>query len=281
MKSKPKVKESLEIFHHNNNNVLENDPYKTDKMKFLIECGLKSMNNLNDNKESRRMEELYRKIRVLSKAGISHQKIYFKYILPKELENNIFNYKISKIIYTLNSNCIQSLKIIYKNRIDNSLITVENIDCLIDDEKKYVIKFPDCLEIKLLGVEKGKDNEKDKDIGFSIQCGNEIYDIGYKQNSESQKQTFNNQILLGIEMKACPSFGISNLNFKLFDSSKFAFQFYDGFFQLRAKLKKNPSFKQKIFQNFNSFDAKQKLIVNICNFPDLLFYFIMNDLLII
>ena len=37
-------------------------------------------------------------------------------------------------------------------------------------------------------------------------------------------------------MKACPSFGISNLNFKLSDSSKFAIQFYDGFLQLRAKL---------------------------------------------
>jgi hypothetical protein len=81
-------------------------------------------------------------------------------------------------------------------------------------------------------------------------------------------------------MKACPSFGISNLNFKLSDSSKFAIQFYDGFLQLRAKLK-NPVFKKKIFKNFNSFNEKQKLIVTICNVPDLLFYSVMNNLLIL
>ena len=82
-------------------------------------------------------------------------------------------------------------------------------------------------------------------------------------------------------MKACPSFGISYLNFKLFDSSKFAINFYDGLLKLRAKLKKNPGFKKKIFNNFNSFNEKQKLIINICNFPDLVFYIIMNNLLII
>ena len=144
-------------------------------------------------------------------------------------------------------------------------------------KKKYVINFPDYFEIKLLEV----DQIKDEDIGFTILCGNKIYDIGYKQNSESRKRKFNNQILLGIEMKACPSFGISNLNFKLYDSGKFAIKYYDGFLQLRAKLKKNPGFKNKIFKNFNNFDEKQKLIVNICNMPDLVFYFIMNDLLII
>jgi len=82
-------------------------------------------------------------------------------------------------------------------------------------------------------------------------------------------------------MQACPSYGISNLNFKLYDSSKFAFQFYDGFLQLRAKLKSNLAFKNKILGNFNSFNEKQKLIINICNLPDLLFYFILKNLLII
>jgi hypothetical protein len=277
MKSKPKIKESFEIINQNNN-VLENDPNRIDRIKFLIDGFIiNSVIHFNDNKKSYRMKELEKKRKFLSEVGICYDIVDSNYGLPKKLEKNIFNYKISKIIYTLNSNCIQSLKIIYKNRNDNSSITVENDDCLIENKKKYIIKFPDSLEVKLLGVEK----EKSKDIGFTIQYGNEIYDIGYKQNSESQKQKFNNQILLGIGMKACPSFGISNFNFKLFDSSKFAIHFYDGLLQLRAKLKKNPGFKNKILKNINSFNEKQKLIINICNLPDLVFYFIMNDLLII
>lgn len=278
MKSKPKIKESFEIVNQNIN-LLENNPNKIDKMNYLINgCALNFMIHFNDNKKSKRNKELERKRKFLSEVGICYDTVDSNYGLPKKLEKNIFEYKIAKIIYTLNSNCIQSLQIIYKNRNDDSLITVENDDCIIKNKKKYIIKFPDCLEIKLLGVEK----EKEKDIGFTIQCGNEIYDIGYKQNSESnKKQKFNNQILLGIGMKACPSFGISNLNFKLFDSSKFAIQFYDGFLQLRAKLSKNAVFKKKIFTNFNSFNEKQKLIVNICNLPDLLFYSIMNNLLIL
>jgi len=255
----------------------------TENINYLIQGALisyfnddKKSNHINDNKKSNRMKELERKKRFLSEIGICYDTTYSNYSLPKKIEKNICDYKISKIIYTLNSNCIQSLKIIYKNRNNDSLITVENDDCLIENNKKHIIKFPDFLEIKLLGIEK----DKDKDIGFTIQCGNEIYDIGYKQNSKSQKQ-INNKILLGIEMQACPSYGISNLNFKLYDSSKFAFQFYDGFLQLRAKLKSNLAFKNKILGNFNSFNEKQKLIINICNLPDLLFYFILKNLLII
>ena len=275
MKSKPKIKESFEKVNQNKN-VLENAPNKIEKVNFLISsCALNFMSNFNDNKKSNQNKELERKRKFLSEVGICYDTVDSSYGLPKKLEKNIFKYKIAKIIYTLNSNCIQSLQIIYKNRNDGSLITVENDDCIIENKKKYIIKFPDCLEIKLLGV------EKEKDIGFTIQCGNEIYDIGYIQNSESnQNQKYNNQILLGIGMKACPSFGISNLNFKLSDSSKFAIQFYDGFLQLRAKLK-NPVFKKKIFKNFNSFNEKQKLIVTICNLPDLLFYSVMNNLLIL
>ena len=274
IKSQPKIKESFEIINQNNN-ILEDDQYRIHRINFLINGGiLNSVIHFKENKKSKIMKELEKKKNFLSELGICYDTTYSNYELPKKLEKNIFNYKISKIIYTLNSNCIQSLKIIYKNRNDNSSITVENDDCLIENKKKYVIIFPDNLEIKLLGVEK-------EDKGFTIQCGDEIYDIGHKQNSESPKQKFNNQILLGIEMKACPSFGISNLNFKLFDSIKFAIQFYDGFLQLRAKLKKNPNFKNKIFKDFNSFNEKQKLIINICNLSDLVFSFIMNYLLII
>lgn len=277
IRSKPKIRESIGIINQNNN-IVENDPYKYYKMESLIRDGIVNFSNhFKDNKKSKRMKELEKKIKFLSEVGISYNETYSNYGLPKKLEKYIFKYKISKIIYTLNSNCIQSLKVIYKNRIDNSLISVENDDCLIENNKKYVINFPDYFEIKLLEV----DQIKGEDIGFTILCGNKIYDIGYKQNSESRKRKFNNQILLGIEMKACPSFGISNLNFKLYDSGKFAIKYYDGFLQLRAKLKKNPSFKNKIFKNFNTFNEKQKLIVNICNMPDLVFYFIMNDLLII
>ena len=277
IRSKPKIRESIGIINQNNN-IVENDPYRYYKIKSLIRDGIRSFeNHFKDNKKSKRMKELEKKIKFLSEVGISYNETYSNYGLPKELEKNIFKYKISKIIYTLNSDCIQSLKIIYKNRAYNSLISVENDDCLIKNKKKYVINFPDDLEIKLLEVEK----ENGEDIGFTIQCGNEKYDIGYKQNSGSQKRKFNNQILLGIKMKACPSFGISNLNFKLYDSVKFAIKYYDGFLQLRAKLKKNPGFKNKIFKNFNTFDEKKKLIVNICNMPDAVFCFIMKDLLII
>mgnify|MGYP006873116052 CR=1 FL=1 len=113
-------------------------------MNILIKNGIKSMYYFNDNK-SNRMKELERKINVLYNFGIPHETIYSNYELPKSLVNNIYNYKISKIIYTLNSNCIQSLKIIYKNRNNNNLITVENDDCLNENEKKYIIIFPDSL----------------------------------------------------------------------------------------------------------------------------------------
>ena len=279
-KIKSSRKESIERIHHNNNS-LENDIHKRNIMKHLLKNYIKNdlyyMGYNNESKKSNRIKELGRKSKILSEAGICIDKIYSNYILPKKIKNNIFNYKIAKIEYTLNSKCIQSLKIIYKNRTDYSLITVQNVDCLIESQKKYIINFPDCFEIKLLQIEK----EENKDIGFTLQCGNEIYVIGYKKNLKSQNQIFNNQILLGIEMKACPYYGISNLNFKIMDSSKFVIQFYNGFLYLRAKLKKNLAYKKKIFSNINSFYEKQKLIINICNLPDLLFYLIMKDLLII
>lgn len=229
----------------------------------------------NNTQNLKKKREFERKKNFLSSEGINIDDSIYYYGFSDHLKKNIENYKICAIKYTLNSNCIQSLEVIYKSRKNGSLEIINSKECLIDNQDQYVIEIPDSQEVKLLRIEE----ENKKDIGFTIECGNQIYEIGCK--NVKPKQTFENQILLGIEIKANPSFGISNLTYKCIDSKKYAMKIYIGFLQLRAKLKKNLVFRQKIFDKIKSYNQNQKFIVEICDLPDIIFYNIMKDLLLI
>ena len=83
IRSKPKIRESLGIINQNNN-IVENDPYKYYKMESLIRDGIVNFSNhFKDNKKSKRMKELEKKIKFLSEVGISYNETYSNYGLPK------------------------------------------------------------------------------------------------------------------------------------------------------------------------------------------------------
>ena len=280
------TKISKENYNYNYNEKVQYEYKEKDKRKKIL------MNKIIENQLTNNINELLKmkftgkyinsekKLNKLNSLGynfldidesIHEKEIHYK--LNNRFKNNIMNYKISKIIYTLNSNSIQSLEINYKNR-SNKIIEIFDVNNHLSSKlKNHEINIPDSKEIQLLEVYQNND----KKIGFKIMCNNRIYIIG-KNLSEKKIEIkkFKNQFLLGIEAKANHEKGITDLDFKYTDNKKVGIYLYSGLFQLRAKLKKNPQFKKEFLKIKDSMDKKNKLIAEICDFPDTMFFPIIS-----
>lgn len=245
----------------------------------------------NQKKTKRKKDIIGQCINVLS---IDSGEVFYK--LNRKLEENIIDYKIETIIYTLNSNCIQSLILIYKKRKSISLKNIKTKKCYFIQGNNHIINIPDIYEIKLEEIYK----ILGKDVGFKIRCGENFYTIGYyvgldfpnnpdKNNINditklednfikvNEKNNFEiikigNQALFGIEAKACLKDGISNINFKL----KNGIDIYSRLFELRAKLKINPQYKREFLIKKSLMNEKNRLIGEICSLPDTSFFPIMS-----
>ena len=194
----------------------------------------------------------------------------------KDSDISIFDYHIKKIIYTLNaSQYIQSLKLIYKNRNDGQLKTLlDTTGSHIKDEQSFEIQFEDFEEIIEVFFYLTK---KDQRLGaISIKTNlNKVKNIGSETNLELVKDenVFNNKnIIYGFGVHAGKAFGVSGIYCYFIDKTLYGIILYDGLLQLRAKLKKNPDFRNKMIEKRESLDEKQKLILDSCDLPDTAFF---------
>jgi len=194
----------------------------------------------------------------------------------KDSDISIFDYHIKKIIYTLNANqYIQTLKLIYKNRNDGQLKTLlDTTESHIKEEKSYEIEFEDFEEIIEVLFYLTK---KDPRLGaISIKTNlNKVKNIGSETNLDLVKDenVLNNKnIIYGFGVHAGKAFGVSGIYCYFMDKTLYGIILYDGLLQLRAKLKKNPEFRNQMFEKRESLNEKQKLILDSCDLPDTAFF---------
>ena len=196
------------------------------------------------------------------------------YDFSSTLKDEVLEYHIYKIEYSLNSNkYIQSLKMIYRNRNDGQLkALLDTINSNIKDEKEYEINFEEFEEIT--EVRFWVKNERL--IGFSIKTNfDQIRKIGYGNDEELIKDDVietGNNIIMGFGVQAGPKHGISSMYCYYMDKNQFGIVEYAGLLQLRSKLKIDQEFKKNLKDKKESLNEKQKLILETCDLPDTAFF---------
>ena len=191
-------------------------------------------------------------------------------------KEEILQYHINKIIYTLNENqSIQSLKVIYKNRNNGNLETM--LDTIVshrNDEKEEEIELEDLEEIDNVFFYIKKDQTL-ASICIETNLGNIKY-IGNQDKGELVKapefEEGKRKIILGFGVQAAPKFGVTSLYCYYMKKNIYGLYQYNGLLQLRAKLKNNPEYKKEIEEQKTKLNEKQRLINEVCNLPDTAFF---------
>ena len=212
-------------------------------------------------------------------VGASKDEVTENYDFASKLNEDVLDYHIHKIIYTLNdSQNIQTLKMIYKSRIDGKLISL--LDTIVShkqDEKENEIEFEDNEEIKEVFFYLTKE-ERLGAISFKTNLG-KIKQIGNQGKAEAiidENLKDGQHIVFGFGVNAGPKFGVSSIYCYYMDKNKYGIILYGGLLHLRAKLKRNPEFKKKMLANRASLNEQQKLILDTCDLPDAAFFPIIS-----
>lgn len=197
------------------------------------------------------------------------------YDFTSTLKGNVLEYKIHEIKYTLGeSQNVQTLTMVYKNRNDGHLETLLNTEKSATDAKEEIIEFDD--------------NEEIVDVFFYVkEEGNTLAAFMIKTNLKPAKYIGNQdkgrlvksrdletgkKIVLGFGVNAGKKYGVSSIYCYYMDKSKFGILQYSGLLQLRAKLKLNPEFKKELEAKKESLNDKQKLMLSTCDLPDAAFF---------
>ena len=185
----------------------------------------------------------------------------------------IIDYHIHEIIYTLNEKQIQTLKIIYKNRNDGNLKTLlDTISSHKDHETEESIKFEDAEEICEVFFYISK--ERIAAISMKTNLGNTKI-IGNTSNGELVKDENlkdEKNVIFGFGVHAGQKFGVSSIYCYYMSKKKYGIVVYSGLLQLRAKLKVNKEFRDKLKTKRESLNEKQKLVLDTCDLPDTAFF---------
>ena len=205
---------------------------------------------------------------------ISHNCDNFDYISSQK---NPFIFHIYKIFYSLTKENIKSLKVIYRNRKTQKLITLFETPNSSDVEEIKYIEFKTFEKIinakvwlkdfSLIGF------ELKTDFGRNLK-------IGYGENGEETSITDleeENKIVLGMGVDA-NLFCVNSIYFYYIDKDKYQCFFNTGLFELRSKLKMNEIFRKNIELKKQDMDEVHKLMVDICELPDTSFFPIISYL---
>lgn len=203
-------------------------------------------------------------------------KISKNFDFTQKFKNNVLDYHIHKIIYTLNNRqSIQTLKMVYKNRNDGHLETLLEAGKNEEKKEEYEIEFEDFEEITNIFFYITKDKlENLAAICIETSKGRSKY-IGNQDKGDITKDSLLNSgqnIVLGFGVNWCESYGVTSIYAYSINKHKFGLCQYSGFFQLRAKLKNDLKFKEQLELKKSTLDEKQKLIFEICDLPDSTFF---------
>ena len=179
-------------------------------------------------------------------------------------------FHLYKIYYKLRSNeCIQSMKIIFKNRNDGHLETL--LDTAPEEEKPDEYELDDNEEIREVRIWKKNESL----IGFEITTSKGRHKkIGYGDDASEKIKEFEDgdKIIFGFGCQANKQYGVCSIYCYFMDKRKYGIVQNSGLLQLRAKLKKNREYKDKVEANKASLTPQQKLILETCDLPDTAFF---------
>ena len=188
------------------------------------------------------------------------------------LGSKFLNYRLYKIKYNLKSNeYIQSLQLIYKNRNNNQLECLLDTDPSHDKENEYTLEDDTVIKIVRYWLNDGRIT------GFELttnkKTGN-IKMIGYQKNDVEKIPEFEGKtkIILGFGVNANDQYGISSFYCYYMDKKCYGMNKHAGLIQLRAKLKADEKYKKEIESKKDTLNPIEKLILNICDLPDIPFH---------
>ena len=173
-------------------------------------------------------------------------KISKNFDFTQKFKNNVLDYHIHKIIYTLNNKqSIQTLKMVYKNRNDGHLETLLEAGKNEEKKEENEIEFEDFEEITNIFFYITNDNLNNlAAICIETNKGRSKY-VGNQDKGDITKDSILNSgtnIVLGFGVNWCESYGVTSIYVYSINKHKFGLIQYSGFFQLRAKLKNDPNF---------------------------------------
>ena len=180
-------------------------------------------------------------------------------------------------MYSLSKEYIKSLKIIYLNKKTKEEISLIETPNFSENTEVISVEF-NILE-KIINAKVWlKDNIL---IGFELKtdCNRRIK-IGYgEMGEETNIPDFEDEknYILGFGFEAS-HFRVSSIYFYYGNINKSGNNFNIGLFELKSKLKKNEEFRKKIEENKPDMDDLHKLIIDICELPDNLFFHIITYL---
>lgn len=230
------------------------------------------------NKEKIKVNENGKEKEITKKTLIETDNLSKIYDIFPVSKKNILDYHIHKIIYSLNSNqCIQSLKIIYKNRNNGKELVQDSENSHCKDEKVEEFVLEDMEEI--IDVIFYYDGTTKDDTGnltsvcFTTNRGKIKY-IG-KQGNNYFKDKYlerKEKVILGFGITSSKLYGVTSMFCYYIDKKKYGVIQYLGLIQLKAKLSKNKEFNEAVEAKKASFNDKLKLIAEVCSLPNTAFF---------
>ena len=198
------------------------------------------------------------------------------YDCAQTLGHKFLNYHLHTIKYNLKSNeYIQSLQLIFKNRSNNQLECLLDTDPSHDKENEYILG--DDIDIKIVRYWLNNDRLTGFELTTNKKTGN-IKMIGYQKNDVEKIPEFEGKtkIILGFGVNANDQYGISSFYCYYMDKKCYGMNKHAGLIQLRAKLKVEEKYKKEIESKKDTFAPIEKLILNICDLPDIAFHSVIS-----
>lgn len=189
------------------------------------------------------------------------------------LGKKVVEYHLTKINYSLNaSQGIQTLRMEYTNRNDGSTKVLLDTTKSQKREHEQEILFQDDEEIIDIIFYITSDNRL---TALSLKTNkNRIKVLGKESNGKAVKDDkirTGNYVIFGFGVQAGKRCGVSSIYCYYMHKYDYGIVKTGGFLQLRAKLKANKDFCDKIEKQKESLNDKYKLIWITCGFPDSIF----------
>ena len=225
------------------------------------------------NKEKIKVNENGKEKTITKKTLIETDNLSKIYDIYPTLKKKILDYHIYKILYSLNQNqCIQSLKIIYKNRNNGQEMVLDSENSHLQNEKIEEFVLQDMEEI-IDAIFYYDDKENLTSVCLTTNRGIHKY-IGKQGNKYFKDKHLEKEekVVLSFGITSSKQYGVTSMFCYYIDKKKYGVIQYLGLIQLKAKLSKNKEFKDSVEAKNGSFDEKAKLIHEVCSLPNTAFF---------